>query len=133
MKVIHGIGFTPEEIEGYRQQVFMNLWEAMRLLLEGMEELEMRLADPENRVRLLERTSSRSACTDGMGCARRISVSLKRFRCLSMDKRFPPNTNFQCKVYGKIKTCEVLSTGPTKSSCQIVSHSSFLESKYQLK
>lgn len=51
MKVIHNIGFTDVELEDYRRQVFMNLWEAMRLLLEGMQELELKLARPENRVR----------------------------------------------------------------------------------
>lgn len=52
MKVIHEIGFTDEETEGYRRQVFLNLWEAMRLCLEGMQELGLKLADPDNRVSL---------------------------------------------------------------------------------
>ena len=51
MKVIHEIGFTANEVEYYRQQVFMNLWDAMRSCLEGMQELSLRLEVPENRVR----------------------------------------------------------------------------------
>ena len=50
MKVIHGIGFTNEETEGYRRQCFTNLWEAMRVCLETMQERGIRLADNENRV-----------------------------------------------------------------------------------
>lgn len=54
MKVIHEIGFTDDETEGYRRQVFMNLWEAMRLCLEGIQELGLKLADPSNRVYILD-------------------------------------------------------------------------------
>lgn len=50
MKVIHGIGFTDEETEGYRRQVFSNLWEGMRVCLEAMQELGLRLSDDGNRV-----------------------------------------------------------------------------------
>lgn len=50
MKVIHGIGFADFEVEHYRQQVFMNLWDAMRACLEAMQELNMRLSEEANRV-----------------------------------------------------------------------------------
>ena len=66
MKVIHDIGFTEDETESYRQQVFMNLWEAMRLLLEGMQELELKLADPNNRVRLPKTAPLSNSYADGL-------------------------------------------------------------------
>ena len=50
MKVIHEIGFSEVEIEHYRRQVFMNLWEAVRSCLEGMQELDIRLSKENNRV-----------------------------------------------------------------------------------
>jgi len=52
MKVIHGIGFAPYEVEHYRQQVFMNLWDAMRFCLEAMQELNIRLEIDTNRDHL---------------------------------------------------------------------------------
>lgn len=50
MKVIHAIGFSTEELEEYRKQVFRNLWDGMRTLLEAMQELELRLSSEQNRV-----------------------------------------------------------------------------------
>ena len=52
MKVIHAIGFTDEETETYRRQLFMNLWDGMRCCLEAMQELGLRLSNDENRVSL---------------------------------------------------------------------------------
>ena len=50
MRVIHELGFTAEETEQYRRQVFMNIWDAMRSCLEGMQELDIRLSVESNRV-----------------------------------------------------------------------------------
>lgn len=53
MKVIHEVGFSKEEMDTYRRQVFMNLWDGMRSCLEAMQELGLRLSNDENRVSLL--------------------------------------------------------------------------------
>lgn len=50
MKVIHEVGFSPDELEYYRRQVFQNLWEGMRLVLEAMQEAEMKLGSDDARV-----------------------------------------------------------------------------------
>ncbi|CAD6579001.1 MAG: hypothetical protein CYPHOPRED_000773 [Cyphobasidiales sp. Tagirdzhanova-0007] len=52
MRVIHELGFTAEETEQYRRQVFMNIWDAMRSCLEGMQELDIRLSVESNRDHL---------------------------------------------------------------------------------
>ena len=51
MRLIHKVGFTPEEIESYRQLVFGNLLNGMRLILESMPLFELSVEEP-NQVRV---------------------------------------------------------------------------------
>lgn len=44
MRLIHKVGFTAQEIEQYRQQVFNNLINGIRSILGAMEAFEMHLA-----------------------------------------------------------------------------------------
>ncbi|GAA6055625.1 hypothetical protein JCM3770_006731 [Rhodotorula araucariae] len=46
MKVIHLSGFTPAELEAYRQQIFVNVREGMRACLALLEQEGFELADP---------------------------------------------------------------------------------------
>ncbi len=47
MRVIHGIPFTPSEIEHYRQLVFDNLTHGLRYVLNAMVDMELAVL-PEN-------------------------------------------------------------------------------------
>ena len=43
MRLIHKVGFTTQEIEQYRQQVFNNLINGLRSILDAMDAFDMRL------------------------------------------------------------------------------------------
>lgn len=45
MRLIHKVGFTPEEIESYRQLVFNNLVQGMRLILEALPVFQLGIDD----------------------------------------------------------------------------------------
>ncbi|KAG9032306.1 hypothetical protein FRB95_001627 [Tulasnella sp. JGI-2019a] len=45
MKVIHNVGFTPQELEYYRQLVFSNMVLGMKAVIEAAEEWQMELSD----------------------------------------------------------------------------------------
>ena len=62
IKVIHLHGFTPEELEAYRQQIFRNICEAMQVCLELMLELGIPLEDESN---LVSRSGRRGAFAHG--------------------------------------------------------------------
>lgn len=49
MRLIHNVAFTPSEIEYYRQLVFVNVVQGMKLIIDAMDSWEMS-ASPENRV-----------------------------------------------------------------------------------
>lgn len=49
MRLIHKVGFTPEEIESYRQLVFNNLIHGMRLVLEAFPVFDLSVEE-QNRV-----------------------------------------------------------------------------------
>lgn len=51
MRLIHKVGFTPEEIESYRQLVFGNLVNGMRLVLESMPLFDLSVEES-NQVRV---------------------------------------------------------------------------------
>jgi guanine nucleotide-binding protein subunit alpha, other len=51
MRLIHKVGFTPEEIESYRQLVFGNLVNGMRLVLEALPVFNFSVEES-NRVRV---------------------------------------------------------------------------------
>ena len=51
MRLIHKVGFTPEEIESYRQLVFGNLVNGMRLVLEALPFFELSVEES-HRVRV---------------------------------------------------------------------------------
>jgi guanine nucleotide-binding protein subunit alpha len=50
MKVIHAVGFSPQELDHYRRQVFQNLWDGMRACLEAMQVFGLRLGSDSSRV-----------------------------------------------------------------------------------
>lgn len=50
MRLIHNVAFTPSEIEYYRQLVFVNVVQGMKLIIDAMDSWEMS-ASVENRVR----------------------------------------------------------------------------------
>lgn len=45
MRLIHKVGFTAQEIESYRQLVFNNLVNGLRLILEAMEAFDISLIE----------------------------------------------------------------------------------------
>lgn len=50
MRLIHKVPFNAQEVETYRQLVFNNITQGFCVVLEAMEDLELKLAD-ENLVR----------------------------------------------------------------------------------
>eukprot|EP00050_Salpingoeca_kvevrii_P011064 m.12435 g.12435 ORF g.12435 m.12435 type:complete len:355 (-) comp3232_c0_seq1:549-1613(-) len=50
MKIIHGDGYSPEELESYKATVCDNLVHSMRAVLEAMGQLHINLGDQSNRV-----------------------------------------------------------------------------------
>lgn len=51
MKLIYASGFSRSEREDCRSVILSNLIHAFRVILEAMEELEIPLENPENKVR----------------------------------------------------------------------------------
>lgn len=49
MRLIHKVPFTAQEVEFYRQLVFNNITQGLRIVLEAMEDLEVEVED-ENQV-----------------------------------------------------------------------------------
>ncbi|CAO1627561.1 unnamed protein product [Parajaminaea phylloscopi] len=47
MRLIHNIAFTPTERESFRRQVFLNITQGMKQVLEAMDELDHHLEHPE--------------------------------------------------------------------------------------
>ncbi|KAF8508763.1 heterotrimeric G protein alpha subunit 4 [Gautieria morchelliformis] len=45
MRLIHKVPFTPQEIETYRQLVFNNITHGLQIVLEAMEDLELKVAE----------------------------------------------------------------------------------------
>jgi guanine nucleotide-binding protein subunit alpha, other len=62
MRLIHKVGFTPEEIESYRQLVFGNLINGMRLVLESMPGFDLAVEEP-NQVRVNSPAYARDPCS----------------------------------------------------------------------
>jgi guanine nucleotide-binding protein subunit alpha, other len=50
MRLIHKVPFTAQEIETYRQLVFNNITHGLQVVLEAMEDLELKVTE-ENQVR----------------------------------------------------------------------------------
>lgn len=51
MQVIHLSGFTPNEFESYRQQIFVNVRDGLLAVFAVMDEYRTEVADPSLRVR----------------------------------------------------------------------------------
>lgn len=49
MKIIHQNGFTPQEVEYYRRQIFDNLCYGVRLVLDALDDWMVDVS-PENKV-----------------------------------------------------------------------------------
>jgi hypothetical protein len=47
MRLIHKVGFSPEEIETYRQLVFNNLVHGMRLVIESLSVFQITVEKPQ--------------------------------------------------------------------------------------
>lgn len=48
MKIIHGDGFTPQELETFRPVIFGNLASSLRVVIQAMPKLDLKFENPEN-------------------------------------------------------------------------------------
>lgn len=45
MRLIHRVPFSPQEIESFRQLIFLNLTQGMRYVLEAMEDMDLKVSE----------------------------------------------------------------------------------------
>jgi hypothetical protein len=55
MKLIHDTGYTKEDRDSFKEIIFSNTIQSMRVIIEAMEKLEIPLANPSHKVRLVNK------------------------------------------------------------------------------
>ncbi|OLL23030.1 Guanine nucleotide-binding protein subunit alpha [Neolecta irregularis DAH-3] len=76
MKLIHEGGYSPDERDSFKEIIYSNTIQSMRVMLEAMESMELILADPENEIHV-QTIFSQPSQIEGNALPTEVGVAIK--------------------------------------------------------